>query len=314
VRRIGSSGAAATPDTPFQAASLSKTVAAVAALALVDRGKLALDADINDRLDAWKLPPSPLADRRAVTLRRLLGMTGGINVPGYAGYRAGAPLPTLVQVLEGKPPANSEPVRIVAPPGAQYLYSGGGYEIVQAAIEFASGNDFARTARDTVLAPCGMSLAGFEQPLPLKRAANVADGHLIDGSPMSGNGNVFPELAAAGLWATPTDLARFLVALLRSHRGETGALLSPATVKEMLSPVDDFGYGLGGSIRGRGRELVLMKRGHNLGFHCYMLIYPEAGAGAVVMTNSENGDRVIEPFLHDLAMREGWPPIAEFPD
>jgi CubicO group peptidase (beta-lactamase class C family) len=124
-----------TPQTLFQAASLSKSVAAVAALMLVQRGKLALDTDVNEYLTIWKLPPSPLRQGRPVTLRRLLSMTGGINVPGYAGYPPGAPLPRLAQVLDGAPPANSDPVRVVYPPGSVQTYSGGGYEIVEAVIE-----------------------------------------------------------------------------------------------------------------------------------------------------------------------------------
>jgi CubicO group peptidase (beta-lactamase class C family) len=313
VRRAGSTFAV-TPQTMFQAASLSKTLVAATALVLVERGRLTLDSEINDHLTIWKLPASPLAEGRLVTLRRLLAMTAGINEPGYPGYRPGSPLPSLVQILDGTPPANSAAVRIVEPPGTKEIYSGGGYEIAQAAIESAAGARFARVARDTVLAPAGMTVSGFDQPLLSERATNVAVGHTREGAAMIGGGNVFPELAAAGLWSTPAELARFLVALWEARRRTPGALLAPATIDAMLTPVDGFGYGLGAALRGSGRDLVLMKRGHNIGFHSYMMLFPETGHGAVVMTNAESGDRVIEPLLRRIAERGAWPPFGPLAD
>ena len=313
VRRAGSTFAV-TPQTMFQAASLSKTVAAAVALVLVERGQLTLDHDINDHLTVWKLPAAALAEGHPVTLRRLLAMTGGINVPGYPGYRPGSPLPSLVQILNGAPPANSAAVRIVEPPGTKETYSGGGYQIVQAAIDSVAGARFARVARDTVLAPAGMTVSGFDQPLLSERATNVAAGHTLAGAAMTGGGNVLPELAAAGLWSTPAELARFLIALWEARRSTPGALLTPATIDTMLTPVDGFGYGLGAALRGRGRDLVVMKRGHNIGFHSYMMLFPDTGQGAVVMTNSESGDRVIEPLLRRIAERDAWPPFGPLAD
>ena len=313
VRRAGSTFAV-TPQTMFQAASLSKTVAAAVALVLVERGQLTLDHDINDHLTVWKLPSAALAEGHPVTLRRLLAMTGGINVPGYPGYRPGSPLPSLVQILNGAPPANSAAVRIVEPPGTKEIYSGGGYQIVQAAIDSATRARFARVARDTVLVPAGMTVSGFDQPLLSERATNVAAGHTLAGTAMTGGGNVLPELAAAGLWSTPAELARFLIALWQARRSTPGALLTPATIDTMLTPVDGFGYGLGAALRGRGRDLVLMKRGHNIGFHSYMMLFPDTGQGAVVMTNVESGDRVIEPLLRRIAERDAWPPFGPLAD
>jgi CubicO group peptidase (beta-lactamase class C family) len=294
-------------DTLFQAASLSKSIAAVCALVLVERGTLALDTDVHAYLKSWTLPVPSFAKDRPVTLRRLLAMTAGINVPGYLGYRPGLPLPDLRQILDGAPPANSQAVRIVAPPGTAEVYSGGGYEIAQAVIQDATGQGFAAVARDAVIAPSGMTLSAFEQPLPPQRAGNAAAGHTLDGRTMAGGGNVLPELAAAGLWSTPGDLAKFLVALSKSRHGRARALLDPATIGQMLTPVDGFHYALGGPVRGAGRDLVFMKRGHNVGYHSYMLLFPETGQGAVIMTNSENGDRLIEPFLRHVSAREGWP-------
>ncbi|HEV3023852.1 MAG TPA: serine hydrolase domain-containing protein, partial [Pirellulales bacterium] len=117
---------AITPTTLFQAASISKPVAATGAMVLVHEGKLGLDDDVNTHLRSWKIPPSDAAEGKPVTLRLLLGHAAGFNVHGFPGYAAGAPVPTLRQVLDGKPPTNTPPIRIAAKPGTKYEYSGGG--------------------------------------------------------------------------------------------------------------------------------------------------------------------------------------------
>jgi CubicO group peptidase (beta-lactamase class C family) len=172
-------GAGATPSTLFQAASLSKLVTAVAALRLVQDGRLNLDRDVNAELTEWRVPPSDMTGSSPVTLRDLLSMTAGIGVPGYLGYAPGAPLPNLTQILDGIPPANSPPVRVEAVPGRRYAYSGGGYEIVQAIIQDATHQSFEVAMQRLVLRPVGMADSAFVQPLP-SLVARAATGHRSD--------------------------------------------------------------------------------------------------------------------------------------
>jgi CubicO group peptidase (beta-lactamase class C family) len=129
VQRIG--GKLVTPDTLFQAGSISKPIAALAALHLVQQGKLQLDADVNSVLTTWKVPTSSAAPGATVTLRELLTHTAGFTVHGFPGYAANAPVPTLVQVLNGEKPANTEPIRLENAPGNTWKYSGGGYTVIQ---------------------------------------------------------------------------------------------------------------------------------------------------------------------------------------
>ena len=155
------------PDnTIYQAASLSKLATAVAALRLVDRGVLDLDRDVNDDLTGWRVPENDFTRDHPVTLRELLSMTAGIGVPGCFGYEPGQKLPTLQQILDGTPPANSPPVRVEAIPGGRYAYSGGGYEIVQALIEATTKMKFQDALQDLLLRPAGMENNYFLQPLP----------------------------------------------------------------------------------------------------------------------------------------------------
>src|SRR5262245_21880071 len=175
--RNAARGQPASPATPYQAASISKTVAAMTAIALASSGKLSLDADVANYLKRWKLPPLPAKSPRPVTLRRLFGMTAGANVPGYLGYAVGARLPTDIQILEGAPPANSAAVRIVTPPGTVRAYSGGGCQIAEVAMEDAVGQSFDDLAARLILRPLGMARSGFFQPPDAAQRAFFAHAH-----------------------------------------------------------------------------------------------------------------------------------------
>jgi CubicO group peptidase (beta-lactamase class C family) len=190
-------GAGATPDTLFQAASLSKFVAAVGAMRLVDAKRLGLDEDVNAGLTSWKVPTNDFDKDHPVTLRGLLSMTAGIGVPGFLGYALGAPLPTLTQILDGTPPANSAPVTVTAVPGSAYHYSGGGYEIAEALMVDAAQAPSAETMDNLVLKPAGMRSSTFAQPLPAEIEPQAATGHFADGRELASGFHVFPEHAAA---------------------------------------------------------------------------------------------------------------------
>jgi CubicO group peptidase (beta-lactamase class C family) len=290
----------------YQAASLSKLVTAVAALRLVERGRLDLDRDVNDDLNIWHLPASDLTRERKVTLRGLLSMTAGIGVPGYTGYLPGEPLPNLIQILDGKPPANSAAVRAVAVPGTGYAYSGGGYEIVQALIETKTRRRFPDAMRDLVLRPVRMGDSSFAQPLPDLVAKRAERGHRADGSELPDGWRVMPELAAGGLWATSRDMARLLTVIARAWRGESVRVLKPETARMMLSPQNGGPYGLGGAVAGSGDDLVLMKRGQNVGYQSYVLLFPARGQGMVVMTSSDNGTALATALIRRAAAVYGW--------
>ena len=311
-RAYGGSGTST--RTLYQAASLSKLVAAVAAMRLVQQGQLDLDGNVNAALSSWHIPDSALTRGHPVTVRGLLSMTGGIGVPGYVGYEPGAPLPTLVQILDGVPPANSPPVRVEIVPGSRYAYSGGGYEIVQAIIQDVAQSPFEEALQDLVLRPAGMADSLFAQPLPTTLVPRAATGHDADGRELPGGWRVVPELAAGGLWSTPMDLAKLLIEIARAYRGEASPLLDRETAQTMLTPQNGGPYGLGGAVSGSGPSLVLMKRGQNVGYQSYMLIFPETGQGLVVMTGSDNGTTLAAALIHRAARAYGWPPLSALPD
>ena len=307
-------GEDATPATVYQAASLSKFVAAIGAMRLVENGTLKLDEDVNDKLTAWQVPSNAFDATNKVTLRGLLSMTGGIGVPGFLGYAVGSPLPTLTQILEGVSPANSPPVTVIAIPGSAYHYSGGGYEIAEALMQDATGKPFPQLMRELVLDPVGMTDSSFDQPPDAALTARATSGHFGDGAALPGRFHLFPEHAAAGLWSTPTDLAKLLVQLAHTWQGFSSIFLHRRTLEEILTRQNGGPYGLGAAVAGDGASLVLMKRGQNIGYQGYLILYPATGQGMVVMTNSDNGSRLAEALIKRAAAAYDWPDLPPLAD
>lgn len=292
---------AAGKDTLFQAASISKPVTAMAVMRLVEEGKLDLDQDVNRKLADWKVADNEFTKKEKVTLRRLLSHSAGLTVHGFPGYARSKPVPTLVQVLDGKEPANTDPVRVDLEPGSQWRYSGGGYCVIQQLLNDVTGKSFEAFMQETVLSPLGMKDSTYEQPLPEKLQNRAAVGLLITGIPVEGKWHTYPEMAAAGLWTTPTDLAMFVIELL-----EPGRVLSKKTTRQMLTAVKG-GYGLGISVQGKGDSLLISHGGNNAGYSCFLVGFTRTGQGAVVMTNSDAGNPVIQEILQRLAKEYGWP-------
>jgi CubicO group peptidase (beta-lactamase class C family) len=295
----------ATDATLFQAASLSKPVSAMAALKKVEQGKLALDRNINDYLKSWKLPENELTRKTPVTLAELLSHSAGVTVHGFPGYAAGRAVPTLVQVLDGAPPANTAAIRVDIAPGKEFRYSGGGYTIVQQALMDVEGKPYPEILAETVLKPLGMTQSTYEQPLPPAELKSAAAGHDGQGRSIPGKRHTYPEMAAAGLWTTPSDLARFALGLERALDGKPGSLLSKETAAKMVTPLHE-NHGLGLGIEERGPAAYFSHGGSNEGFRCQLLAHRDKGYGAVIMTNAEGGDEIIPEIVRSIAAAYQW--------
>ena len=303
VTKIG--GPPVTPYTLFQAASISKPVAALAVLRLVQAGKLDLDTDVNEYLKTWKLPANSFTEQSKVTLRELLTHTAGMTVHGFAGYAADVSVPTLIQVLNGEPPANSAPIRVDTKPGTIWRYSGGGYVIAQELLQDVTGEPFANLMRETVLDPIGMNRSTYEQPLPKSRMDEVAIPYRQDGQPVPGGPHVYPEMAPAGLWTTPSDLARYAMEIQKSLAGTSDRVLSTAMVRRMLTPGLNH-QGLGPQVGGSEKHLYFTHDGANEGYRCSLVAYND-GDGAVIMTNGDNGGLLMSEILRSVAREYNWP-------
>src|SRR5439155_18584419 len=287
--------------TLFLAGSISKPVFASGFLRLAEDRKISLDADINTLLKSWHLPESKFTEREKVTPRRLLTHSAGLTVWGFPGYALDSLIPTVQQLLDGVPPANTVAVRNDTIPGARWLYSGGGMTILQLASTDITGEDFPSMMRRLMLQPAGMTRSTYENPLPVNRRQEAASGHERIDTPVPGGFHVYPEMAAAGLWTTASDLARWAIALSRSYRGEPGGVLSTSMAKQMLSkqmqqrPPFGTGYwGLGVAVAGEGDSLQFAHGGRDEGFVADMFMRPNRGRGLVIMMSGVAGGLAAE--------------------
>jgi CubicO group peptidase (beta-lactamase class C family) len=300
--------------TMFQAASISKPVAAMAFLTMVQQGRVSLDDDVNKTLKSWKVPQSDLTIATPVTFRSLLSHTSGAGDGfGFPGYDPAQPRPTIVQILNGEKPSNVGPVFFERPPLTAFKYSGGGLTIVQQAMMDvagtvnASGKSFAEIMRTSVLDPLSMGDSTYEQPLPADREAKAARAHNGQGRSMGAKWHIYPEQAAAGLWTTPSDLARFAIEIQQTLRTATaGRVLSPALAREMVTPVGVGPFAVGLTIEKRGEGWYFSHGGSNWGFRCNLVAHVRKGYGVVVMTNADSGSAVASEIEARVAAAYGW--------
>lgn len=303
------------PDTLFQMGSISKAIAGFAALLLVQMGKVSLDCNINEYIKTWQIPENKLTKTEKVTLRRLLSHSAGLSVCGFLGYQNETP-PSLIEILEGQKPANTPPVRVQKIPGSEWDYSGGGTTVVQLLIEEITQQPYSRWVFENIFSKLGMSASIFD--LSDAKTASIASGHSAEGKPITGNWRIYPELAAAGLWSTPTDLAKFIINIQRTLFGQSEGPLSIKLVQEMLKPQiaapgGKFS-GLGVFLQGNGDEKkeahypTFEHNGQTEGFIARLYGFTQMGLGVAISMNAQsNGWYLMDELTHSVADVYQWP-------
>lgn len=294
-----------TTETLFQAASIAKAGVAVAAIRMRDAGLIDLDADIQTFLREFTVPEGAQTESNPVTFRNLLSHTAGITPGGYLGYERGEPYPTDLQIVRGLPPANSPRALVTTAPGTAVLYSGGGYTLVELALQDLTGESMEDVMDEWLLSPVGMDHSTYAQPLPPELEDQAALGHSADGSVVSGGWRVHPEQAAAGLWSTPSDLARLAMEVRKAYQ-EGSELLKRSSAVELLTEQLQ-GEGIGLVLRGHGEEFAFSHAGGNVGYRAFMVMHPASGDGAVFMTNSDRGMEVGMEMLRAASAVHDWP-------
>jgi len=294
-------------DTPFQAASISKPVTALAAMLLVQQGKFGLDDDANRHLKSWRVPDGPLTRSQPVTPRSLMSHTSGADDGfGFPGYDPAAPRPSVAQILDGASPSNVGKVTFARPPYAAYKYSGGAVTLMQLLLTDVTGEDFAALMQARVLGPLGMADSSFEQPPPESRAARLAHAHNGQGAHGAVPWHIYPEQAAAGLWTTPSDLAKLAIEVQEAARGPKGRVLAQASAREMTAPVGTGPYAVGFGVEQRGQGWYFAHGGSNWGFRAHLVAHVRKGYGLVVMTNGDAGGGLIAEIEARVASAYGW--------
>jgi CubicO group peptidase (beta-lactamase class C family) len=277
-------------NTLLLAGSISKPVSALRALQLVEDEVFDLDKNVNQYLTSWQVPDNEYTEIEKVTLRRILNHTAGLTVRGFPGYDVGDEIPTVVEVLDGL--GNTDPVRVYKEPGESWQYSGGGYTIMQLAITDQLGVSFPETMQNNVLDRMSMPNSTFKNPLPSSRLPDAAVGYRSNGDEVEGKRPIYPEMAAAGLWTTPSELIQYAIEIQRIMRTSKGGVLRPVTVDEMLTPGMN-GHGLGPGIG----EHTFGHGGADEGFRARLVAWKGYPVAAVVMVNSDNGSIIQEVLL-----------------
>lgn len=297
-------GSLVNTETLFQAASISKPLAAMGALALVDQGLLELDEDVNEKLKTWKIPENAFTVDEKVSLRRLLTHTAGLTVHGFPGYPAGRTLPDTKAVLLGQ--GNTPTVEADTLPGSLWRYSGGGYTVVQQLLEDETGLAVEDYLENTVLKPLGMEHSTYINPLPETMHDQASAAYNKSGELIEGFWHNYPEKTAAGLWTTPTDLALYLMSVQKAVAGAKHPVLSSTMIEAMLQP-DQNNWGLGPALTGEGALIKFGHGGKNEGYTNHMTAYIHEGKGIVVMTSADNGLGLIREIMRTVSRVYKWP-------
>jgi CubicO group peptidase (beta-lactamase class C family) len=299
-------------ETVFQAASISKPVAAMAVVRAARDGRFGLDDDINSILRSWQLDGEGFTDVRPVTPRTLTSHTSGLGDGfGFPGYHPDEAIPTLLQILDGEAPSNVGALFMEREPLTAYEYSGGGVTLMQQALQDAYGRPFREILSDEVLGPIGMTRSTYEQPLPPEWDVNAARAHDREGRAMDAKWHVYPEQAAAGLWTTPTDLALFAIEVQQSVRGESERVLDRGWAREMITPVGVGPYAVGLGIEKRGEGWYFGHGGSNWGFRASLLAHIAKGYGFAIMTNGDRGSELIAEVQRRVERAYEWDSVAE---
>lgn len=302
----GATGVPVTAETIFQAASISKPITALAILHFTEQGAFDLDLDVNEYLQSWKLPTADLSSTEQVTLRHLLANAAGITPGGFTGYQRDALLPNITQILDGQPPATNRAARIMSVPGAAVSNSGLGYTMVELALVEHLGKPFEEIVKASVFRPVGMRNSTFEQVLPDALAARAAHGHRSTGEAVALGWYAYPELAAAGLWSTSSDLALLAIEVAKSKSGKSNRILGSKMTRQMLAQHKDE-MGLGFLIRPGDAHGYFAHSGGNQGYQCHLEMLADTGQGVVIMTNSDAGLLLISLLVRSVAQEYKWP-------
>ena len=308
VRELGSPEPVTT-NTLFQCASIGKMITAIAAMQLVEKGLISLDENINEKLVRWKIKENNLTKAQPVTLRHLLSHSAGLTDEyGFLGYGPKDEIPTPLQILNGASPTkNKKSLEVKVQPGTVERYSGGGYLIVQLLIEDLTDISFAEYVEQNIFTPLGMQSATYHNRPDLEQGKVIAAGHLYNGKALKKKKyHIYPEKAAAGFWTTAEDLARFVLGVQAATKGESGAVLTQESIQEVLTPQINR-KGLGVNLRGIEAPKAFWHAGQNLGYTGLVYGLIEEGEGAVILLNSDGGEKLMQEFVSSVALTYNWP-------
>src|SRR5260221_1960434 len=303
VTEINTKGSVTT-ETLFQVASITKSITAMAVMKKVQDGSISLTEDVDKQLISWHIPDNNFSKVSPITVKNLLSHTAGVSSSQFPGYRLNDRLPTIVQALNAEPPAQNEKVKIMSTPGSMFSYSNCGYWILALLLEDVEKKEFEKIIQEGVLTPLEMTNSTFDAHLPNDQFKSIAFGHLSQNKVIDQNYYICEPASAGGLWSTPSDIAKFLIEMQLSLKGQSNRIIDERNSNLMVTPVRGYGLGFSREIRGTGVKFF-GHDGHNIGYISAMLGSLDKGFGVVILTNSENGWKAVNK-IKKLVGRRFW--------
>lgn len=288
-------------NTVFTGASLSKPITAIAVLRLVEKGILDLDKDVNTYLKEWKIPENEFTINKKVTLRRLISHNAGIKNDLWSSYLPNENVPSLNQMLAGEKPSIDPATSLIFEPGTRTKYSNPGYSIIQKILMDVENKPFNDIISEQVFEPLEMNESSFLQPIPKKLMSNRAIGYTKNLEPYTYK--LFPYQAAGGIWTTPKDLSKFMIALLNDYHKGTNTLISQKMAQTVFTK-ETMRYVF--SLWNWGKDVVFLHHGSNQGFNCMLYGSIEKNQGLVVMTNSDNAFGFFDYLQRAINFEYNW--------
>lgn len=264
-----------------------------------------IDTDISEYLSDYAVPTYDNRKHK-ITLRQILSHHAGLNLHGFAGYQQGQNIPTVEQILNGTTPSNNLKLKLIKDPEAGFQYSGGGYILAQKIVADICKLDFCDLMNVLVLSPFMMVHSTYSQPLPKDRTDEIAYGYNIHSLQLPGGFNIMPELSAAGLWSTPSDLAAFGIEIMKAIKNESKFLENNSAKLMTTKAYDNSPYGVGFAVSQSKKGLTFGHAGSNFGYHSNMVFCPDDGSGIVVMQNSDIGMRIPDEVTNAFKDIYNW--------
>jgi len=293
-------------ETLFQAGSVSKPIFALTVMKLHEQGVIDLDKNINEYLTSWKIPKNGNWQPK-ITFSQLLSHTAGVNIHGFLGYLKNENVPNILQILNGDYPSNTPAVKVNILPNTKFRYSGGGITIAQLAFTDLLKKPFTDLIDQYLFTPLNLKNSTYSQPLPMKMKNQAATAYPYKFQPIYGKYHTYPEMAAAGLWSTPTELATIMIEIQKALKGDS-KFIQKQSIEKMLTPQKVAKWiGIGFMLEGKDGSIRFKHDGWDEGFISEFKGYKNIGKGIVIMINSNEGRSLIDEIINSVAIEYKWP-------
>ncbi|TDX98012.1 UNVERIFIED_CONTAM: CubicO group peptidase (beta-lactamase class C family) [Lysinibacillus xylanilyticus] len=290
-------------DSIFNACSISKFLTSVLVMKLVEQGIVDLDENINKKLVSWRVPDNPFTKHKKVTLRNLLCHQSGIVDPegSFMPVESFKEMPSIVDILNGKTPYCHTSIEVTYEPESEFHYSDAGFCLIQLLIEDITQKPFSHLIDDFIFKPLSMTNSTFSTSLSTSSLDNFTCGHDQNGAIIPVKYSIYPYLAACGIWTNPGDLAKLLLDIMNTVKGQSKIGITTKQINDLFRSQGCKEWtGLGVFLDGTDEKLEFSSLGWGVGFQCMLVAHPHLEQGIVMMTNTDTGMHQMKGIMGEI--------------